>query len=459
MHELDATARTMVAELGCHARAVWFGVPVRGACVGRIDEAFEAAFARAEAPGACAFVGIASAVDAAIDGTIADLVAALATDPLRGRCAATKLRAAGRRAFRELVCRRRAIRMGQPIDPNCRADADARLVKAFASAERRFPCGAGGGMAAVAPLIEDFANEVTALIVAGPPHDPAPSELAAAIAASQVQLTWNAPDPATGNTHVRVLRGLNAAPTDATDPAAAVVFFGTGSSAAEPLTALLPTTTETARTYHYAAFGCTSGGVCETTGSRTTLAPTLVQVLRAGGYVLHWRHSAATVCQDDLGLGTAATTASPFWWRSCNAVCPPDGMATARQLDATGVVEATSLGETFATLGIPIGRVQSSEFCRNVTTAMLMDFGPAIEQRQDITFFVYDEAARCANSLALLAVAPPAGSNTAIIGHAGFTCTLLGTLAWSEAAIYKPDGAGGSHFVTRVLWNAWPTEP
>ena len=459
LQELDATRRKLVAELGCHARGLWLGEPVDGRCVEHADAAFEAAFSRAVRGASCAFVGPTSDVDAVIDSTREGLLANLPSDPDQGRCAATLLRAASRRAFRETGCYRRTSHGGLAVDPACRAEANARLLEAFASAEKRFTCGPGADVGVVQSLVADFATDAVALITTMPPHDPAPSRLAAAVVGAQVELTWVAPHAGWTNPRVRVLRRLNAAPEGPEDPAATVVYFGTAASASDALTALLPSTPETGRIYHYTAFGCTADGVCETTGTSTTLTPTVVQALRGGGYVLHWRHSAATVCQDNLSLGTAATTMSPDWWKSCDAACPPGGMATARQLDATGVMEATRIGQTFDTLGIPIGRVQTSEFCRNVTTAQLMDFGPAIEQRQDITFFVYDEAQRCANSFALLAVAPPPGTNAAIIGHAGFTCDVLGTLAWSEVAIYKPDGVGGSEFVTRVLWNAWPTTP
>src|SRR6185436_15475566 len=178
--------------------------------------------------------------------------------------------------------------------------------------------------------------------------------------------TWTAPQPASGNTHVRVLRRLNDAPVDASDASATVVFFGTASAASHALTDLLPTTQATARTYLYAAFGCTAGGDCESVGSRTTLAPTVRQALLGGGYTIYFRHASASVCVDQTGLGTAATTMSPDWWKSCDASC---GTATARQLDATGVTQATTIGQAFDSVGIPVGRVISSEFCRTLTTA------------------------------------------------------------------------------------------
>ncbi|MGH7787367.1 MAG: hypothetical protein ACRERC_10905 [Candidatus Binatia bacterium] len=289
-----------------------------------------------------------------------------------------------------------------------------------------------------------------------------PSELQAAIDGSVIRLTYNAPDPAAGYPFVVIMRRLNAPVAGPNDPAAEWVAAGSGGFAFDQVTNLLPDTADTPRRYHYAAYACTAEFHCESTGDATTLQVSLVQALRAGGYVLHWRHASATVCADQTGLGTAATTAVPDWWKSCDNVCPAEGpvTATARQLNAAGVAEATALGEVFDARAIPIGRVQSSEFCRNVQTAELMDFGPPIELLPDLTYFVYDEAKRCEQVYDHIAVAPPARSNTALIGHAGFTvCPILNSLQWSEAAIFKPDGAGGSEYIARVPWDQWNALP
>ncbi len=447
--KLDAAARAVAAHVGCHARAVEKSTAVRLGCHESADRRLDVAFARIEARGGCEFVADVGAIDTAIDA----LVDALLAGASPGRCGATKLRTAAQRAFGELACHRVAARHGAAPAPACQDKAEERFLAAFARADKRLGCATTGDAAAVQAILDAFVAETATRLTDGPPtSNPAPTSLAATIADGDVELEWTAPDAASGNTHVRVLRRLNTAPADAADANAAVVFFGTATAASHVLTELLPTTGATARTYHYAAFGCTAAGDCESTGSRTTLAPTLVQALRGGGYVLHWRHAAATVCSDQLQLGTAATTLSPDWWKSCNANC---ATATARQLDATGVAQATTIGEAFDTLGIPVNRVISSEFCRNFTTAELMDFGPAIELRQDVTFFVYEEAMRCLESYALIAEVPTAGGNTAIIGHAGFTCTVLGELAWGEVAIFKPDGAGGNLLVARIHSDGW----
>lgn len=317
---------------------------------------------------------------------------------------------------------------------------------------------AAGGDAACPGACAQCRCPATTTTTSTPPVAPTPTGLAATVAARTVDLTWSGAAP-----RMRLLRRLDAPPASAADPVATVVFDGAATSAADDLTRLLPSVPESPRSYHYAVFGCSSGGACEPVGSRTTLAPTLVEALRGGGYVLHWRHAAASVCADNLALGTAATTSSPGWWRSCDASCPAGGpvTATARQLDASGVQQGTTIGAELRTRGIPFGRVVTSEYCRCRGTAELMNLGPAIEESQGLTYFVYDEAGRCGAVHALLGEQPAAGSNTALVGHAGFAseCEGVGALAWGEAAVYKPDGGGGAQLITRVLATGWAGLP
>lgn len=258
-----------------------------------------------------------------------------------------------------------------------------------------------------------------------------------------------------------ILRKLGSAPTGENDPGATIVYIGTGQATTEPLKNLSPDTPTDPRTYHYAVFGC--DGTCGGTPATATLTPTLVQCLAGGGYNLFWRHASADVCQDQTSLGTAANTSYPDWWKRCDNFCPmgQTATATARQLNATGMMESDTIGKAFMSRGIPFGRMLSSEYCRALTTAQLMNVVPSanIEQNQVLTYFVYDEANRCPNTMALLAVEPAAGTNTGMVSHAGFSCPPIDGLAWAEAAIYKPDGMGGSTFIARVKANEWAALP
>jgi phosphohistidine phosphatase SixA len=306
------------------------------------------------------------------------------------------------------------------------------------------------GQGATAFVTRVTASEWNDLLPSGP------SALSANLDTTHVRLTWaNGPAYPT----VRLLRRLNAAVDGPNDPDAQLVYAGVADTVLDPLVALLPNTPQTSRFYHYAVYGCV-GASCETVGSQTIISPTIVDALRAGGYVIFWRHATAVLCTDRTDLGTADTTTVPDWWKSCDTNCPADNpTATARQLSDVGRDQATTVGAAFATRGIPIGRVLSSEFCRAVQTAELMDFGPPIEESQALTFFVYDEADRCADTFQLLAQKPPSDGNTALIGHAGNTCPPLSTLSMGSAAIYKPNGSGAPIFIDTVISAEWETLP
>ncbi|HUH33567.1 MAG TPA: histidine phosphatase family protein, partial [Daejeonella sp.] len=61
------------------------------------------------------------------------------------------------------------------------------------------------------------------------------------------------------------------------------------------------------------------------------------------------------------------------WWKSCDNTL-------ARQLNERGKSRSTELGKVFKDLNYPITRVISSEFCRSVKTAELINSGPPIAQ-------------------------------------------------------------------------------
>lgn len=71
------------------------------------------------------------------------------------------------------------------------------------------------------------------------------------------------------------------------------------------------------------------------------------------------------------GVDFSVSTGPANWWKSCENT-------SARQLNALGRTRSTELGKVLKDLKYPISRVISSEFCRSVETAKLMNIGPAI---------------------------------------------------------------------------------
>jgi phosphohistidine phosphatase SixA len=199
-----------------------------------------------------------------------------------------------------------------------------------------------------------------------------------------------------------------------------------------------------------ALIGCDSGSDEDDAGPARTTAtvdgppaiPTaLVERLQGGGYVLAFRHAATD-------FSTTDTTADP---RDCSRQ---------RNLSAKGRRQAREIGRDFSRLGIPVGRVLASPFCRTRDTARLA-FGRVQPSSALLSGdFFSEEAAgeRQASRLGrLLAERPRAGTNTVLVSHAFAIDDATGvSLAEGEAAIVRA-GRGPRAFdvVGRVEAGEW----
>jgi hypothetical protein len=280
----------------------------------------------------------------------------------------------------------------------------------------------------------------------------APASLTAAVDGPGVALAWTASGAAPAS--FRILRKPGAPPTSASD--GDVVFAGSGSSARDATPGLNPLVT-----LNYAVFACNPCGDCEPAGARASVTPTLTQALKAGGYVIFWRHTTAAVCADRQELGPASMPQVRDWWKSCERDC---AIATARQLSPSGYDDADAIGAGIRAKGIPFSRVLSTEYCRGRETAAHMALGPQTETIKELTFFVYPELDLCAEFRKLIAQAPGTGSNTALVAHlflvgASEPPCMDSDLAMGEAIVFKPDGRGGSTKIARVKPNEWATLP
>jgi phosphohistidine phosphatase SixA len=154
---------------------------------------------------------------------------------------------------------------------------------------------------------------------------------------------------------------------------------------------------------------------------------TLLETLREGGFVIYFRHAATdTAADQNVDL----------------AYC-----ATQRNLSQRGKDQAAEIGAGFAALGIPVGEVRSSEFCRTRETAELA-FGE-VEVDPMLTPLPEDspeeKAAKAEAFAELLSTPPESGTNTVIVGHQSNIAALLPDLELDEgeAAVFLPAGASG----------------
>lgn len=162
--------------------------------------------------------------------------------------------------------------------------------------------------------------------------------------------------------------------------------------------------------------------------------------LRDGGHVIYFRHARTDWSQSDRDRSRL------------------DDCATQRNLSAEGREQSRAIGAAFEALDIPVGRVLSSAYCRCTEMASLA-FGEFRVSEAVTSVFLQDQALREERTAALreLLTTVPAQGNTVLISHMANLSAARGvTLAEGEAAIYRPDGNGGSELVTRVRADQWP---
>ncbi len=156
----------------------------------------------------------------------------------------------------------------------------------------------------------------------------------------------------------------------------------------------------------------------------------LVQALKGGGHVIYMRHART---ETDYADQISAKMGN---------------CATQRVLSAEGWADARGIGAAVAALGIPVGDVLSSEYCRAWQTADLafghhvatdaLNFEPAEN---------YDPAQISAMSARItpLLSAKPKDGNLAIVGHDDPFEAATGIYPEPQGVAYviRPDGAGG----------------
>jgi phosphohistidine phosphatase SixA len=163
-----------------------------------------------------------------------------------------------------------------------------------------------------------------------------------------------------------------------------------------------------------------------------------VDALRRGGYVLYFRHAATDMSKNDAGMMSF------------------DDCPTQRNLVDRGRDDARAIGAAIRALGIPVGNVRASPFCRTVETAELA-FG-----RADKTAEVRggpvraDDPARYAPLRKLLAQRPAPGTNDVIVSHGNPFYAVAGApyLAEGEAAVVQPTG-DAFRVVARIRVEDW----
>jgi hypothetical protein len=165
----------------------------------------------------------------------------------------------------------------------------------------------------------------------------------------------------------------------------------------------------------------------------------LLRQLREGGYVLYMRHASTDFSQNDANMRG---------YEDC---------ANQRNLTDKGRAEARAVGEHIKRLGIPIGSVLASPFCRTIETARLA-FGKA-QAMQEVRGGPSrpEDPKRYEGLRKLLSTPPSPGSNTVISSHGNPFHAVAGPpyLAEGEMAVVRPQGDSRFAIVGKIRLEDW----
>lgn len=169
----------------------------------------------------------------------------------------------------------------------------------------------------------------------------------------------------------------------------------------------------------------------------------LVEELRDGGYVIVIRHTATE----------AGGVDDPTRVEDC---------APQRELSEEGRRQARDLGRAIEDLGVPVGRVLASPYCRTRETAELA-FGKD-EVTTDERLLPLPGTGKPGNEQAILEAArligarAPERSNTAIVTHISVIEPVTGaTPEEGGSTVFAPEGDGEFRIVAEVPPGGWAT--
>ena len=165
----------------------------------------------------------------------------------------------------------------------------------------------------------------------------------------------------------------------------------------------------------------------------------IVGRLREGGYVLYMRHAGTDFSQDDARMTS---------YEDC---------ASQRNLTEQGRRDAREIASHIRRLGIPVGEVLASPYCRTMETARLT-FGKA-QATNDVRGGPVrsEDPARYDGLKKLLSSSVPKGENRAISSHGNPFQAVAGPpyLAEGEIAVIRPEGGMRFSVIARIRPQDW----
>ena len=175
----------------------------------------------------------------------------------------------------------------------------------------------------------------------------------------------------------------------------------------------------------------------------------LLKELQRGGYNLYIRHGATNWSQSDKITKHGD-------WTSCNP-------AKVRQLSEKGRKASAKIGKAIKSLGIKIGAIYSSPYCRTVQTAELMELGVKVQVTYDLmnmrtANYVGGQAHVIKMARNRLSSSPEAGRNNLYSAHGNLAQAATHHYPEEgEILVFKPAPSRGFLLVGRIPVAKWST--
>ena len=176
-------------------------------------------------------------------------------------------------------------------------------------------------------------------------------------------------------------------------------------------------------------------------GASAAPGPDLTRTLRAGGLVVVLRHAATDFAKPDQ---------DPVVVADC---------ATQRNLSAQGRADARTIGRGMRRLGLPVGKVLASPFCRTLETARLAFGRASVHPALFNTIVAEHDAAwrrQIRDARRLLGTRPAPGKLTVLVTHGIVVQEATNqTLDEGEAIVFRPLGNNRFRVVGRMMPREW----
>ncbi|MES9970642.1 MAG: histidine phosphatase family protein [Candidatus Thiodiazotropha sp.] len=172
----------------------------------------------------------------------------------------------------------------------------------------------------------------------------------------------------------------------------------------------------------------------------------LLTRLRSGGYTLYFRHVAT-----DWSIQDRVSKAGD--WLSCD-------VRQMRQLSDRGRADASAIGQAIRKLGIPVGQVLASPYCRTMETAQLFNIGSiesttAVMNLRSAGYFGGRDKI-LASAQRLFSTPPAAGANRIVVAHGNVAREATPVYPdEGEGVVLLADGKGGFDVIARIPLERW----